>query len=338
MGSAPGGLPIPGGYNPNPLAAAVAASPYGQRAPAHPPEPQRIEFDDLTLQQASGKARKQGIVIGTVFAVILGGVGYVAGGASEQAASRAKSKEGAVDLANNATKARDQLKALADKMDAGRKQLIGDHKFPTTLAADLGAINVDFDGKQLEGRRFSGFSTDTTRDLVEFITAVQGINDKKLLIQGLLAKLEKPITEQLAIPEGQIKINYVVAVDRDPNGNVAAFLSHLADPIPVQGQAISLPTEFKFTVPGGSGNTTLPNFKSGDIGNKPAAIYVVPKTFDNACPSATGGQVTQLGAQIASFISELKGETPDPTIVTDTKMGLIERADKLVKELGQVGG
>jgi hypothetical protein len=348
--SGPSGLPIPApspfpggaarGFDPsNPLAAAMAPAYQAQARPAPPPEPQRIEFDDMTVQQASKSARKQGIVIGGVFAILLAGVGYVAGGASEQASSRAKAKEGANDLAANAKKAEDQLKALAEKMEAGRKTLITDHKFPADLAGQLGAINVDFDGKQLEGRRFSGFSSDTTRDLVEFITAVQGVNDRKQLIQGLLTKLQKPITEQLAIPEGQIKINYVVAVDKDPAGNVAGFLSHLADPIAVTGQSITLPEKFTFANPGGGGNTQLPPFKSGDIGRNPAAIYVVPKTFDTVCPSATGGQIAQLGAQIGSFITELNGEgTPDPNVVTDTKPGLIKRAEKLIKELGDVSG
>ena len=237
-----GGLPIPGGFAPpgqpggydptNPLAAAVAAAPYqAQRAPAPPPEPQRIEIDDLTLKQVSGSALKKGIVIGAVFAVFLGGVGYVAGGASEQAAGRTKSKEGAADLAVNAAKARDQLKKLAEKMTHGRTQLVVNHKFPDTLSADLGGINVDFDGKQLEGRRFSGYSTDTTRELVEFITAVQGVNERKMLIQGLLNRLKKPITDQFSVPPGQTEINYVVAVDKDPHGNVAGFLSRLVDPI-----------------------------------------------------------------------------------------------------------
>ncbi len=354
MGSSPGagGLPIPppaafpgspGGFDPtNPLAAAMASAYQAPRAPPPPQEPQRIEFDDGTLQQASKGARRQGIIIGCVFAVILGGVGYVAGGASASADARTKAKEGAVDLATNAAKARDQLKKLGDEVEAGRKMLGADHKFPNDLAGKLGAINVDFDGKQLEGRRFTGFSPDTTRDLVEFITAVQGVNDRKQVIQGLLTKLQKPISEQFAIPEGQVKINYVVAVDKDPSGNVSALLSHLVEPITVTGTNVSIPPQFKFVNPMGGGNTELPAFKSGDIGTKPSAIYVIPRTFDTACPSATLGQAAQLGVQLANFINEIKGEgagaPADPNVVSDQKPGLVDRADKLIKELGMVGG
>jgi hypothetical protein len=307
-----------------------------QRAPAPPPEPQRIEIDELTIQQAAKASLKKGVMIGCILAVMAGGVGYVAGGAQQQATDRTKSKEGAVDLATNATKAKEQLKLLADKMEAGKKSLITDKKFPDSLARDLGAINVDFDGKQLEGRRFSGYSLDTTRALVEFITAVQGVNDRKLLIQGLLTKLEKPITEQLKIKDGEVRVNYVVGIDHDGSGNVAALLGKLVEPINATGGTINLPPEFTFS--NGSSNTKLPAFKSGDIGQKPAAIYVVPSSFDRACPSATGGQIAQLGAQIGTFIADLKGEAPDANTVSDSKPGLLERADKLIKALGTVGG
>ncbi len=341
-----GGMPIPpptpfpgspqAAIDPsNPLAVAVA-SPYAQRQ--RQPEPQRIEVDDLTLRQASKAARKQGVIIGGVAAVLFAVVGYVAGGAVEQANGRAASKVGAEDLAVNATKARDQLKTLAEKMEAGRKQLMTEKKFPTSLITELGGINVDFDGKQLEGRRFSGYSTDTTRDLVEFITAVQGVNDRKRVIQNLLTSLQKPISEQLAIPEGQADINWVVVVDRDMSGNMAAALSHMVKPITISGQNIVLPPKFTFTAPGGGSNVELPRYLTGDISKAPAALYVTPRTFDSACPAATTGQIVQLGAQIGSFIVELRGENAGESGSTlDSKAGLIERADRLVKELGTVG-
>jgi hypothetical protein len=341
-----GGMPIPpptpypgtqAPFDPsNPLASAVAA-PYAQRQRA--PEPQRIEFDDLTLQQASKSARKQGIIIGGVVAVLLGVVGYVAGGAVEQASGRASSKAGAEDLAVNATKARDQLKTLAEKMEAGRKLLMTEKKFPASLITELGGINVDFDGKQLEGRRFSGYSTDTTRDLVEFITAVQGVNDRKRVIQNLLTSLQKPISDQLAIPEGQVDINWVVVVDKDLSGNMAAALSHLVKPITINGQNTVLPPKFTFTAPGGSSNVELPRYLTGDISKAPAALYVTPRTFDSACPAAATGQIVQLGAQIGNFIAELRGEgaAGEGGSTLDSKAGLIDRADKLVKELGTVG-
>jgi hypothetical protein len=339
----PGGVPVPkfgSGAPPaldpsNPLAAAA-----GYRKPvaaaARPPEPQVIEVDEMTIRQATKSARRLGVIIGGFFGILLAGVTYVAGGAQEQSSGRAKAKADAVELGTSVGKAKDALKALATNMEAGRAALKA-RKFPDDLAKKLASANVDFDGTQLAGRRFSGFSTSTTQDLIEFVTAVQGVNDRKLIIQGLLTKLQKPISEQLKIPEGEVRINYVVAVDRDSNGNVAALLSHLAEPIPVAGQAVSLPSEFLFT--NGNANTKLGAYKGGDISNKPAAIYVVPKSFDTVCPSASSGQIVQLGAQIGGFVHDINGEGPaEQDTVADSKPGLLERADKLIKELGTVGG
>ncbi len=320
----------------HPLAA--VAAPY--RPQASPAQPQRIEVDELAVQQASRSARKQGIVVGLVFAVVLGGVGYVAGGASEQGAGRSKSRNDAAELSASVGKARDALKTLGDKMEAGSKSLLAERKFPDALTKELGGLNVDFDGTQLAGRRFSGFPQETTHDLVEFITSVQAVNDRKQIIQALLVRLQKPITEQLAAPPGQQKVSYVVAVDKDPSGNLAGFLSPLTAPIPVTGSNIQLPGKFSFANPGGSGNTELPRYSGGDIARTPAAIYVVPKTFDTVCPSAQSGQVAQLGAQIGEFIRTIRGEGSSAPAgedtVQDSKPGLLERANKLVDELNKI--
>ncbi len=46
----------------------------------------------------------------------------------------------------------------------------------------------------------------------------------------------------------------------------------------------------------------------------------------------------QLAVQLSNFINEVKGEPADPNNgLTDPKPGLLERADKLIKELGTVG-
>jgi outer membrane murein-binding lipoprotein Lpp len=339
VGPPPGYAPAPKpAFDANhPLAAAAGYRAAPSVAPVA--QLQRIEVDELGVQQAAKSARKQGLVIGIVIAGVLGGVGYVAGGAAEQGAGRTKSKGDAKELSASVAKASTSLKALAEKMEAGSNALLKERKFPDTLSKDLGAINVDFDGTQLAGRRFSGFPQDTTHELVSFITSVEGVNDRKAVIQRLLDRLQKPITEQLAIPAGTTKVSYVVAVDKDPSGNLAGFLSTLAAPIQVTPQNISLPAKFTFANPGGSGNTELPRYSGGDIARSPAAIYVVPKTFETACPSAQNGQIAQLGAQIGDFIRTIKGEGAAPAgtdSVQDSKPGLVERADKLADALNKI--
>ncbi len=307
-------------------------------APMAPQQPQRIEVDEMAVQSAAKSARKQGVVIGLVFAVILGAVGYVGGGAAQQGADRTRSHNDAAELKTDVGKARDALKTMADKVEAGANNIKNDHKFPDTLSTELGAINVDFDGSKLAGRRFSGFPAATASDLVEFITAVQAINDRKLLIQGLLNTLKKPITEQFAVPAGQVTIGQVVVVSKDPSGNLAGFLAALQKPIVVTKDNISLPPKLTFTDPAGGGNAEAPRYNGGDPSKDHSALYVVPKTFETACPSAKAGQVSQLGAQMGNFIHDIRGDKPAGTedIVQDSKPGLIERADKLMTELEKV--
>jgi hypothetical protein len=123
--------------------------------------PARIELDEGLVHQARSSGTKRGMVIGLIIAAVLGGVGFVAGGASEQGKAREKSKNDAASLGEDLTKAKDTLNKLADKMDEGVKTL-GGGKFPDKLSGDLGGLNVAFDGSELAGRRFSGFPQETT--------------------------------------------------------------------------------------------------------------------------------------------------------------------------------
>jgi len=324
----------------NPLAAAVmpqrAPAPA---APAAPPQPQRIEVDEMAVQEARKGARKQGLIAGLVAAAVLGVIGYIAGGAMETNKGRQKSVGDAKSLAGDVQKSRDQLKALADKVEAGRNSLLKEKKFPDALAKELGAINVDFDGTKLAGVRFSGFPQETTSGLIEYITAVQTINDRKSAVASLLSRLQKPITETLAAGQKQ-NINYVVFLGKtDPSRNPFALLAPLTKPVEVTNPAqISLPTEFTATDPlPPRGNISAPKYTTGNL-DKPSAIYVLPKSIEAACPSETSGQIAQLGSQLNKIITDVRGEqaAPGGDVVVDNKPGLLDRADKLVTNLNKV--
>lgn len=337
FGKAPGAPLDPS----NPLAAAVAQAqtPYRAPAPVPPPQPQRIEVDEMAVQEARKGARKQGLIAGLVAALVLGAVGFIAGGANETNKGRQTSVAHAKSLATDVTKARDQLKTLADKVDAGRNTLLKDRKFPDSLARDLGGINVDFDGGKLAGVRFSGFTQETTSGLIEFITSVQTINDRKLALINLLNHLQKPLTEQLSAGQ-KATIGYVVLLGgpKDPSGNPYAVLAPLTKPIEVADPSkVSLPTELAATNPLGGGNVTAPAYKGGAL-EKPAAMYVAPKSVNAACPSETSGQIAQLGSQLGKIITDIRGEqaAPGGDVVTETKPGMLERADKLVNQLNRV--
>lgn len=323
----------------NPLAA--AATPYRAPAPAPPPQqlqPQRIEVDEMAVHEARKGARKQGLIGGLVVAAVLGAIGYIAGGAIETNKGRQKSVGDAKSLAADVLKSREQLKVIGEKVEAGRNSLLKEKKFPESLAKELGGINVDFDGNKLAGVRFSGFPQDTTATLIEYITSVQTLNDRKSAIVSLLQRLQKPITEQLASGQ-KTSINYVVFFgQQDPSRNPFAMLAPLQKPIEAANAgAISLPAEFTATDPITRQNIKAPKYTTGNL-DKPSAVYVLPRSIEAACPSETAGAIAQLGSQLGRVLTDIKGEkaAPGGDVIVDDKPGLMDRADTLAKGLNRV--
>jgi hypothetical protein len=309
-----------------PSAAASAPAPVAA-APAPQPVLQRFEVDESDVTDARKAGFKQGVTIAAVVAIAALGIGYAAGGASEKSAGRAKAVADMTDLAKKADEAKTKLATLQEKLDAGMKDL-GSKKFPETLASDLGAINVDFDGAVLGGRRFSGVSLETTKELVNFATDVAAINERKGMISTLLGKLKEPIEKKFKGGEKQL-ISYAVVVEAGAKGGpVFASLAPLAKGLEADG---ALPATFK--VSSAKAQSDVPAYAKGDAAGK--AIAVKPGTFETVCPDETKGAQAQLIAQLRGLSAKLKGE--DPTSSPDAKAGLIERAEKLSAALKKSG-
>jgi hypothetical protein len=306
------------------------ATPYRAPTPPTPPRAQRIEVDEAAVHEARRGARRMGLLVGLILGVIGVAVGWVAGGASEKQSARMKSQGDAQELAAKVDEAKAKIKLLNDKIEAGRGQLVGSRKYPTSLAKELGGINVDFDGSQLAGRRFSGFPTTTTAQLVEFIQSVQALNDRKLLVQGLLTRLEKPITEQLA-GGGAQSITLIMVGTKEGSG----FLAPLKEAIPIQGGNVNLPGKFVFNDSGN--NTEISRYNGGDIG-KGEGFAITPSSFNKVCPSETSGQMAQLAAQLGGILRDIQGEraAPGGDVVTEEKPGMLDRAESLATALRKV--
>lgn len=322
----PGALDALSGLN------TVGQSPFRQQTPPPPPQPQRIEMDETTVNDARKGGFRTGAIVGVVLALAFGGVGYIAGGASEKSNGRKIAQEDAKSLATDVGAAKKSLESLQKKAEEGRDALIKG-TFPDSLAGDLGGLRVDFDGLKLGGRRFSGFKISTTQQLISYVTAVQDLNDKKDLIARLLSKLQKPIKEQIAA-NGKVTIGHVVLLGRkDDSGNPMGLLAPLQTPITVTPPKFDMPAEFTFTDPISKGNAKIDRFKSGNI-DKPAAIYILPKSIETTFPSELTSAKAQLIVQIAGFIKDIKGEAAaGGDQVQDTKPGLLERSDQLIKAL-----
>ena len=314
----------------NPLSAVANVYRPSQAAPAVA-RPQRIEMDESTVVEARKGGMRQGVIIGGVAAVVTLGIGWVAGGASVRGEARDASRDSARGLATDVATSKASMKQLADKLEAGRVSLLKEHKFPDSLARDLGGINVDFGGDKLAGRRFSGVKPETVKDLTSYITDVTALNEHKTAIIGLLNALQKPLTEQLSAPPGQATLSQIVVITRDQSGP-QALLAPLSVPITLNAENVTLPDSFAFVDPLGNGNSKLDRYKSGDISAKPAAIPVVSRTFDKMCPSESNGKAAKLAVQLGTAIDEINGDAKaggDQQMVQETKAGLLERADLL---------
>jgi|SRR5580658_14503 hypothetical protein len=315
----------------HPLAA--VAQPF---APPPAAQPQRIEIDEDAAKQARRGGFKGGLSAGIVIALVLAALGYVGGTASTQGSARAQGIRDAHDLAADILKARESLVQVSQKLQAGGKTLSVDRTFPSGLAQGLSGLNVDFGGDKLFGRRFSGVPADTTRDLFDFITRVQALNDKKGLVVSLLNKLQKPITEELSRPAGMLPISYVAVVDSNDPRNTAAFLAPLATPISPDDKN-GVPNDMTFANPRGSGNVKLPRLESDRVPKDGTAIPIVPNTFEKVCPSATRGQIAQLVSSMNSLIDDVQGQKSETSdVITESKPGLDEMAAKLADQLSKV--
>jgi len=275
------------------------------------------------------------LIAGVVFGGVLLVLGWVGGNAATQGQARSQGVGDAHDLGADVLKAKDSLDQLQQKIEAGSAE-IQQRKFPSDLAQELARINVDFGGDKLFGRRFSGVPTDTTRDLFDFITRVQALNDKKALVVALLNKLEKPLTEYLSRPAGELPISYVVVFDSKDPTQTAAFLAPLATPIAPNDKS-GVPNDLTFVNPRGSGNVKLPRLMSDKIPKDGAALTVVPNTFEAVCPSAVHGQIAQLGSSMNSLADDVRGQPPESgDVISDPKPGLSETAAKLADQLSKV--
>jgi hypothetical protein len=298
-------------------------------------QPQRIEVDEVAVQTARSGGFKRGIVAGLIGGIVLGVLGYFGGSASTQGAARAQGVHDAHDLAADLSKAKDALDTLKNKVQDGGKSLSADRKFPSDLAQQLAGMNIDFGGDKLFGRRFSGVPADTTRDLFDFITRVQALNDRKDLVVALLNKLQKPITEELSRPAGQLAIQYVVVIDEN-SGNNGAFLAPLATPIAPDDKN-GVPNDLTFMNPRGSGNVKLPRLQGDKIAKDGVAATIVPNTFEKVCPSATRGQIAQLVSSMNSLVDDISGQKPEAgDVVQESKPGLEEQASKLADSLTKI--
>jgi hypothetical protein len=319
----------------NPLAA--VAQPFRPQAPlshAPLPQPQRIEVDEGAVQAARSGARKQGCVVGLLVAVGLGAIGWIGGGAAQQGADRKKSANDAHELAADLVKSKETIDQIKTKVTEGGSSIIGERKFPPDLAQQLSGMHVDFDGTKLFGRRFAGVPSDTTTGLFDYINRVEALNSKKDLIVSLLNKLQKPITDELSRPAGQLPLTLVAILDSH-TGDMGSYLAPLVTPI-LPNDPHGVPDKLTFVNPRGGPNATLPRLTGDKLPKDGTVVTVIPSSFDKVCSSPVKGAISQLMTSMNSLIDDIQGQKGDDSVGVDAKPGLSQTADKLAESLNKV--
>jgi hypothetical protein len=319
----------------NPLAAAAAGTFRSTAAPprAEPAAPTRIEVDEHAVHDARKGVRRQMFVFMGVASLVTAAIGFAAGGASEKSSNRGRAKQDATQLKDAVGKAKDSLTQLADKLQAGTESLAAKPpKFPETLSKDLAGINVDFDGSQLAARRFDGFGNKTTQGLVEFVTKVQGVNDRKKLVQSLLTRLQKPITDMLAAANNAPPISFVVVIDK--KNPAETYFGPLSPAFTPTKDKPNPPDKLTFVNPQG-GKTELPKWTGGDL-KDPVVVPVMPAALERAFPSTEKGQIAQLVSQLVGLRDSIrrdKNAQQPGGLEEDVKADMIELASQLSDDL-----
>lgn len=174
--------------------------------------------------------------------------------------------------------ARDGLKKTKDALD-GALESLRQMRFPDRFAADFAVSKVDLDSKS-----FAGVAGG---ELLDLFAGVGRIEEQRTQILELVADVDPIAEAQRSARQPKIEYAVLVGGPKDPSGNAYAVLAGLTKPIDVSDPAkIKLPTELVVTDPFTNGNVQAPTYKGGSL-DKPAAIYIAPKSTSALCPDAT---------------------------------------------------
>jgi hypothetical protein len=338
----PPGIPKPFQSSPparldpnNPLAA--VAVPFQTNAPpaaAAPAQPQRIEVDEGHVHEARKGVRNIMLVVAMVLGVVGAGIGWLAGGSSAKAAAVTKGQDDAHQLAKDLTAAKANLQRLADLVSNGQKQLAAG-KYPDTLEKDLSTVSVGFDGKNLGYKSFNGVSQDTLKDVIDFITGVQGLEKKKASLREQLVSQKQAITDYMtamAASKDSTTFKFVVTIDRE-SLNAGTRILPLAAPLTVKNSD-NLPQQLNMPGQGGKA-ASVDRFLGVELKDKPFALLVAPGAEAAICGQDVKSVLSQITKDMTTFVNDIRAESA-PSDTGETKTGLAQKADTLINTLNHI--
>lgn len=329
-GGAPQGIAPPPGITPG-----IPVPPFGQAKPAvsEPPPPKptvvqqtiKVEVGEEIIKERE-KAKKTliGAAIGTALLGI--GLGYVVGGQAskadrgKQVIANAKALMGDIKGANEKMKELDTL--LADSVEKLQKK-----EYPGELSAQLGAVNIPFDATKVDGGAISGLKPSALRQLLNFTSSCEELNEKKDKLKSLLDFAKDPVTKAWK-EEKEPVMNFSVLFRSDQKGVVAEFVSN-KEPFDLSKDWPASYAVMK-SERGKPAEKKLNRYTKGDL---PGTDVVVPIDPSSTAIFTSQEGMRNLRKAFVDLRQELKGDDTDPQ---NPIVGTIELGDNLLTELQKV--
>jgi hypothetical protein len=292
--------------------------------------------DEVMAAQKRGRSKV--VVLAAATAVVGAVIGTTIGQGLEKGKRQDTALTGAAELAKEIDAANGEIEKLADVLKNAKTQL-SENKYPEKEIADLGGINIPFEGSNLSSRGIGLFKREVISMLVRFAGGSADANAQKDKLKAILGGNKKGVVDFLE-QNSNPKVRWSLYVANGPHGPWAT-MQQVPTPFPASSkekvkdkdgkeQSYSWPEEFK--VQDGQKMIDLPRYTRGDpMGSEPKIIPVDPSSASAVCPSDV---LIKLRSEIGKLETVLRGDkTPG-----QEEDGLIDTGRVLVDQLKAIGG
>ena len=338
----PPAIPVPvvpgprGSIPPPEMTPGIPVPPFGQprRSSFGPPEPPpapvkaaeiRVEVGEEAVE-AQKKNRKFIGIAGAVGVALGIAVGFNFGSGVEASRRADVSIAGAGELAKAVDESNAKIKLLGEKLKAAADSF-KQKKFPETLATDLGALNIPFDGDKLSGKGIGGYDAKTLDLVFSYTADVAALNARKDALKNLFTGQKKAIVETLEAAD-KPQLRYTLLILKGEKGPVGS-LAPISDPFALGGD---WPKEFKMQNLITKEVQTVTRYDSGDIfttKDKRIGIPIEPTSLNAAFPNDISGRVQSEIGKTVQLLAGGGGEDDDRAGVVKTGELLSEALKKI---------
>jgi len=315
------GIPVPPFAQPK--AAAAEAAP--------PPKPTvvqqtiKVEVGEEIIKERE-KAKKQMIGAAIATALLGIGIGYAVGGQAAKADRGKAVIQNAKALMGDIKAANEKMKELETLLGEAAEKL-GKKDYPADLSSKLGALNIPFDATKVDGGSISGLKPSALKQLLNFTSSCEDLNDKKDKLKSLIDFAKDPILKSWK-EEKEPVVNFSIMFRSDQKGVIAEFVPN-KDPFDI-GKDWPANYSVMKSERGKAAEKKLNRYTKGDL---PGTDLVIPIDPSSTAIFTSQEGIRNLSKAFLELRRELKGEHDNPA---EEKAGTIELGDTLLTELQKV--